>query len=489
MRFKARFSEESLAFLITIIFYFLLLFNPNNKTFVLFFFLYLFSLAYFLKDFKKSLLLSYLAAWPFNIGKSYVFELVSPSQLNLAYHPYGIGPIMVISIKEIFIVLMFLVLLRNYFLEGKNVFKFDRKSIFLLFYTFSLLVSSLVGSIRPEISAVLSLFSVSLLIFYWYLRSLADEKKSLLRLTISIVCSILLFEALLASLQFLKRSILGVSIEAVNFLPFDFATEAESFYYRSVGTFGHANGLADFLLILLFSLLPSLFFDYRKNNQIVFFSFFSGILTLFLTLGRSAWSSFVVAFLLFLFVAEKRWKLRLKFVKIVPRIFFLSLPVVIPFFVFIFLPRIINTFYSFEIYGAGYTRVEMIKEILKTIKEFPLFGIGLGMDTLYSYRLSLLRQGSVFSYFPEAVHNGYLNHLVQTGIFSLTIYLVISFSFFKDLIDKILTVENVRKKIFGLALACGLASLYLNSLWQPFLPGLQKVIFWSMIYKIGNKDV
>lgn len=480
-------KKEIFVFWFTLGFYFFLFLNLNNKTFVFFFFVYLFALYLYLRNFKLSLLLAYLASWPFNIGKSYVFELVSPSKLNLAYHSYGIGPIMMISVKEIFIVLMLLMLLRDNFLRKKKVFIFDKKGLLLVFYIFSLVISSLVGSIRPDISMILSFFSISLLILYWYLRSLLDKKGNLLKLAISVVCSILLFEGLLASLQFLRHSTLGVSIEAANFLPFDYATESENaYYYRSIGTFAHANGFANFLLVLIFSLLPSIFIDYGHTR---FFSFLVGAWALFLTLGRSAWGSFFVAFLLFLFIAEKRWRMKLKIIKNVPRIFFLCLPFIIPLFVFILFPRIKNTIYSFELYGAGYTRAKMIKEVWETIQRFPLFGIGLEMEPYYYYEISLFRRGSVFSYFPEAVHNGYLSHLVQTGIFSFLLYLAILFSFIKNLINKILLEKTAKGKIFCLALVCGLVSLCLNSILQPFIPDLQNIIFWSMIYKIKGKDV
>lgn len=483
-------KEEHFVFWATLIFYFLLLFNLNNKTLVLFFFIYLFVLYGFLKDFKKSLLLAYLASWPFNVGKTYVFELVPPSQINLPYHPYGIGPIIVISIREIFIVLMFLILFRCLVLERKNLFKFDRKSTLLTLYFFSLFISSLVGSMIREISLIISLFFISPLIFYWYINGLTNKRKSLLKASIAVFSSIMVFEALLASIQFFKGSTLGISIEASYFLPFDFSAEAQGIsYYRPVGTFAHANGLADFLLVFLFIFLPSLFFEFKKFGKILFFSFLAGFGTLLLTLGRSAWGSFFISFLFFLFVVEKRWKLRLRFNKMVLRTFFLCAPFVLPFFIFILLPRMINTFFSFQIYGAGYTRVEMIKEAWETIRKFPLFGIGLGMETYYSYQTAIFRNASVFSTFPEAVHNGYLNHLVQTGIFSFAFFVTISISFLRNLMSKISREKNIPKKILGLSLVCGFLSIYLNSLLHPGWPDLQKVVFISTIYLVGNEDV
>lgn len=474
--------EVSSIFWFTTIFYFLLLFNLNNKTLALFFILFLIILTLLLKDFKKSLFLSYLASWPIDVGKQYYFELVSPWQLNLPYHPGGIGPSVIISVREIFLFIMFLVLVRDFFLGKKHVFRLDRISIILVFYFFSLLVSAIIGSIRPEISVVVSLFSISPLILYWYIRNIANKRETLLKGSIAVFSSIIILEALLANIQFLRRGLIGISLESTWNLPFDFSSEVGAFVYRPIGSFAHANVLGEFLLFFLFALIPVIYLKLNKIRSILVFSLLAGVWTLILTLSRSSWSSFIVCVILFIFIVEKRWGLRVVVDRKTIKTFSICLILIIPFIVLAVLPRISNTFLSFNSYGTGYVRFELIKEAVDTIVKYPLFGIGLGMGSFYSYQMSLINSQSVFSSFPEVVHNGILSHLVETGIFSTAFYLLVPLLIVRRLIKYISLEKNIYNKVLTLALFCGLLSLYLNSLWQPFGPDLQKVVFLSIIY-------
>lgn len=480
-------------FLLTTFFYFFLFFNPNNKTLAIFFFIYLFLLYYFNKNFKKSLLLAYLASWPFNVGKTYVIEHVPAWQLNLPFRPYGIASNIIISIKEIFIVLMILVLIRDFFLGRRDVFKFDKFSFLLLLYFSSLTFASIFGSVRPEISLIYSFYSIKPLVLYWYTRNLIKNNKDVLLSSIVIFSSIIILQAVLASLQFIQRRPLGLSIEeSQEFLPISGGIDEEIYALRPIGTFSHANWLAGFLLPYLFIFLPSVFLRFKKIDKIAFLSFLFALETFLLTLGRSAWVSFFIALIIFLFIVEKKWKLRLKLKKEILKLFYFSLPLVLPFTIFFLIPRLVNTFYAFEIYGGGYTRIELIRETWETIKQFPFFGVGLGMDIFYSYQRSTQRllsySKSIFSYFPEAVHNGYLHLVVQTGIFPLLIFLLLSALIFRELIKHINKEKIILRKILLLSLVLGLLSPFFNAFLQPFLPGLQKMIFLSIIY-IDKKNL
>ena len=466
-------------FFISLVFYFLLLFNLNNKTLVLMFFILIFVFYLFNKSFKKSLLFAYLASWPINVGKTYVFEFVHSWQLNLSFRPYGIADTIVISIREVLMVLMLAILVREFFMGKRRVFKFDRLSLLLAGYFLSLVLSSVLGSIRPDISLILSFYSVSPLILYWYVRNLIEENKNLFFPSLAIFLSIIILEFVFAGTQFILRNPIGLSIEeSQNFLPMDQSLEAEILGFRPVGTFSHANGLANFLLIFLFIFLPSMF-GIMKITPYAFLFALGGIL---LTLSRSAWLSFVFFLIIFLFVIEKKWRVRLKISKGIKRLFFLSFPVTLPFLIFLLIPRLVNSFYAFDIYGGGYTRVELIKEAVETIIQYPLFGVGLGMEILHYYQNSLGGYGGIASYFPEAVHNGYLSLFVQAGIFPLIFFLLISIVVFRGLIKSLRTEKEVFRRILTLSLICGLGSIYLNGFIQPFLPDLQKVIFLSMIY-------
>lgn len=485
-KFRRAFGrDESLIFWVTLIFYLLLYFNPNNKTLVLFFFLYLLVLYILTKDFKKSLLLAYLASWPFKVGKTYEIELVSAWQLDLPWRPYGIANFIVISVQEIFIVLMLILLVRDFFLGKRKVFRFDIFSLCLFFYFASLVIASVLGSIRPEISLIHSLYLLGPLILYLFIRDLLIGKRNIIILSLAIFSSMVILETSLATLQFIKQNTIGVSIEiSQEFLPLSVGIEEEAFLFRPLTTFNHANELAQFLLPYLFIFLPSLFFGLKKVPRIFLFSFVAGFWTLLLTLSRSAWLSFFVSILVFLFILERRWQLRLRLRKEVLRFLALSLPFILPVFIGYLLPRFINSFYAFEIYGGGYTRIELIKESLETIRQFPLFGVGLGMDVFYTYQQSLVRTitPTVFSYFPEAVHNGYLYLLSQVGIIAFLIFLGTCALFMKELIKAIKRENLMLGKVVLLSVLLGLITLFVNNVFQASVPNLREIVFLCIIF-------
>jgi len=488
--FEDLLSKNEFAFIFwsTIIFYFFLFFNPNNKTLVISFFLYLGFLFFFTKDFKKSLLLAFLASWPILVGKTYEIKLITTQQLNMPSRPYGVNELIVISVREIFISLMFILLIREFILGKRKIFKFDIFAFSLGLFFVSLVIAAVFGSIRPNISLIFSLFYLEPIIFYFYLRNLIQEKKKILMPSLMVFAAVVIFEAILATLQFIKQGAVGLSLEiSQKFLPLSLGVDEDISFLRPVATFYHANQLAQFILPYLFLLLPSLFLFFKKLNNLMLIAFMASFWVLLLSLGRSAWISFLVCFLAFLFILEKRWHLRLKIRKKVIRFLLLSLPFVLPVFFLYLMPRLINTFYAFQVYGGAYTRIILFKESFDIIKQFPFFGVGLGMDVFYSYQQSLFKATSIFSYLPEAVHNGYLHLLVQAGIFSLLIFLFTCSLFLRNLLRAIKNQPNLIIKALQLAVFLGLLAPFLNDLFQGYIPNLHEIIFFTIIYSSSNQ--
>lgn len=481
-------EETFYTFFLTLGFYLFLFLNLNNKTLILFFFIYLFLLYLRNKDFKKSLLLAFLASWPILVGKTYEVELVTPQQLNLPWRPYGIAEFIVISVKEVFIGLMLLLLIRDFLMGKRKVFKIDIFSLVLILYFVSLVVASVFGSIRPNISLIFSLFYLEPIIFYFYLRNLVQEKKKILFPSLMVFAAIVIFQAILTTLQFMKQGTLGLSLEISHeFLPLSQGIDEEITFFRPLATFYHANQLAQFILPYLFIFLPSLFLFFKKLNKVMLIAFMASFWILLLSLGRSAWGSFLICFLAFLFILEKKWHLRLKIKKEVLRFLLLSLPFILPIFFIYLMPRLVNTFYAFQVYGGAYTRMNLIREAFDVIRQFPFFGVGLSMDVSYSYQQSLSKAVSILSYFPEAVHNGYLHLLVQAGVFSLLIFLATCFLFFRNLLKAIKNQPNLIIKVLQLAVFLGLLAPFLNNFFQAFLPNLQEIIFFTIIYSSSNQ--
>ena len=481
-------DEKIYVFCLTLFFYFCLFFNPNNKTLILSFFVYLLLLFLRNKDFKKSLLLAFLASSPILVGKTYEIKLITAQQLNMPSRPYGVNEFIIISAKEIFIGLMLILLIREFFLGKRGIFKFDIFVFTLSLFFVSLTSAAVFGSIRPNISLILSLFYLGPIIFYLYLRNLIQERKKILMPSLMVFVAMVIFEGILVTLQFIKQGAVGISLEISQLLPLALGVDEDRFFLRPVGTFYHANQLAQFILPYLFLFLPSLFsFFKRRFNNFMIFAFMFSFWILLLSVGRSAWGSFLICFLIFLFIAERRWHLRLKITKEVSRFILISLPFVLPIFFIYFMPRLINTFYTFQIYGGAYTRIILFKESFEIIKQFPFFGIGLGMDVFYSYQQLLFKSVSIFSYLPEAVHNGYLRLLTQTGIFSLGIFLFTCLIFLKNLLRAIENEQSSIIKVFQLAVFLGLLAPFLNDFFQGYLPNLYEIVFFSIIYSNRNQ--
>ena len=478
-------KEEIYTFWVTLGVYFLASFSPNNKILVLFFFFYFFLLYLLNKDLKKSLLFTYLATWPLRVGKTYEIELVSAWQLGLPWRPYGIANFIVISIKEVFIFLMLAFLIKDHLFYRKKVFKFDTFATILALYFLSLVIASLFGSIRPEISLIYSFFSIEPLILYFYLRNYLKSKKRLIFNSLAILSSLVVIEGVLATLQFIKQNTIGLSIEISHeFLPLSMGVDEDIFTFRPLTTFYHANEFAQFLLPIIFILFPFIFSKFRKSgNKIYAFSFIIGFWSLLLSLSRSAWLSFFICILAFLFIVEKKWKIKLRLQEQVKRLLFASQLILLPIMLFFIVPRLVNTFYSLEIYGGAYTRLELIKKSLETITQFPIFGVGLGMDVFYTYQNTLRSSDpSVLLTFPEAVHNGYLHLLSQTGIISSLFFYGCCLIFIRKIFINLVNAKTVRYRIFLLSTGLGLLALFFNNFFQPGHPDLQVIIFASMMY-------
>lgn len=446
------------------------------------------------RDLKKSLLFSFLASLPLHVGKAYEIDLVSAWELNIAFRPYGIADFIVISIREIICALMLVYLLRTLLVRGWKSIKLDTPALGMIIFFVGLLVASSVSSIRPEISLVHCLYFLEPLIFYFFLKLLLNERKKIIFSSLSVLAVIVFFLAFLASLQFVKQGTWGTSLEiSHDFLPLSLGIDEDIFLFRPLGTFYHPNELAQFLLPLLFIFMPFLFVWSKDQKDKVWsrtyiLTFLAGLWVLLLSFGRSAWLSFIICLLVFFYVLEKRWHLRLRIKKEVIKLIIIVIPFMLPIIIFFVLPRVFNSFFTFESYGGGSTRWELMKKSLATIGRFPLFGVGLSMDVYYTYQNPTNKPGDVFSYFPESVHNGYLYLVSQIGIPLALLFYWLCYLFIKRIFMAVKKSSSLERKIINLAVFLGVAAIFINNLFQAYLPDLPLLVFLSMIYgNYGNQ--
>lgn len=472
---------DKIYFYLTTIFYFFLLFNPNTKTLVLFFFGYLLMILFVNKNFKLSLLLAYLASLPFPAGKTFEIEFVSSEALGIPLRMRGIDATFVISVKEIFLAAMAFVIIRDFFLHKEKNIYFDALGTLLFLYFASFVAASLLGSINPNVSLLFSLYELRPLILYWYVRQLIRDRENFLFPSLAIFSSALLLEFGLATLQLVSEVQLGPAIQQNRGFSPEGDPELGQFVFRPVGTFFHPTNLTHFMLSYGILFLPSLFFGSKGQANFGVFPFIFAIATILLTLSRGAWTSFCFTLAVFLFVVEKKWHIKLRLVKTIKQIVFLGLPLVIVFLFVFVTPRLVSTFSFFGSSGGGATRTKQAAITWQIIRNHPFWGIGLEMDTLYSYLYYPSLETNIFREFPEPVHNFFLRILVQSGFIPLILLVFISLIIFRKFFQSIYRERTTKNKLILLSVALGVAGLYIYANAQPLF-NLQDVVFLMLAY-------
>lgn len=241
--------------------------------------------------------------------------------------------------------------------------------------------------------------------------------KSILRLEIlTTIFSIgILFESLLAIIQFLQKSSIGGILYFFGERTFTSDTPGIAnavlngeLVLRPYATFPHPNVLAGFLLIAMTIIM----FGDRKFLYV--FVLAIGTIALFLTMSR-------VAILLWLLVVGL-WFIRKSYILHLTSSIRLLVVLVLIGSIgsIIVLSPISSRFTNFSLTDESIVmREQLLSSSLEMIKTHPIFGVG-----LHNFLINLpdvqKPQGSVYSFQP--VHNIYLLVLVETGIVGFTFF-------------------------------------------------------------------
>lgn len=459
-------NEEWFVFWTTLSFYlFLFFFNLNNKTLMLLFIPLIFIYHSYFENIRLSLFLSFLASYIFFVGKSYQINII-PRELILSdKFPEGVNLYFVIGVRDVLSFLMLFFLIKDTLHSKKIIFPLDIFTALLFFYYTWTLVGSLFFSLKPEISLLFLLQSFELMVFFLFYRSYFAKSKKATKLLIFLFSAILVFEGVITGLQFINGSYLGTSIEGHFISSFGRGTDEYKFYYRPQGTFNHPNFLANFTLPLL---LITFSYLYHKRNYkrevtaIIITAFLFGGLLLILTASRSAWLSFVVGLLFFLFFVEKLWHYPIKLPRLKLRQFLLLLLPIITAALLVLPWRITKSFYTFEEHGGGHIRQRLLREALILIQKYPLFGVGLDMSVLAAFRENI---SGLQVFFPNIVHNGFLIIALESGVPALLFFLGFLFFMGRKVVQT-LPLSNKHSKIGCIAGISALISLSTNMLLQ-----------------------
>lgn len=426
----------------------------------------------------------------FGLGQTYSFVAVpaiavhSPQYWEGRNLAFSLTPLLIIFLSG-------LVLLFIFWKKNTINLLLHEKLILILFGMYGL---SFVGSIMPFVSLVITSYELTLAVWGVYLilamknLSMLQVKKLIFTLTIIFIV-VLLQDSLLVFGQVIKRGALGLAIERTQVAPvFGLGADERSGVFRPFGFNIHPNGLANEVILLGMSILISLQYlsdKFIKRNKIINKISIGVILLssliIIVSLSRAA---FVAIFLSLLFFAYRHPKLLKKIKNLQQILVIKSKPwlkvvifIVLAILTFKLTSRLFDSIYSFSELGGVTTRTEQYKEAIEVFKNYPLFGVGVGMFMSASYQLF---PDGIMRYFPEPVHNGFLLFLVERGALGAITYLIF-------LIYFCLEISNLKiKKLTKTMIYLGIISSFVMMIFHPqnnFLSFLMVLILFILHYE------
>lgn len=423
-------NDERYLFWVTFLYYLISTLNLNNKT--LFVSLLGLWLVYHvrLKNIHSSLLFTALASLIYLVGKTWLVELISPKLLRSTDFPRGYIAFVAVTPFQIFASLTLVLIARDAIrgiadMRRKAVKLFSRPAVMILlsFFFWRILGALVVESVYG-LPLIYSLQSLSYGVVFIGLMLYLSQDIFYQPKILSLFGAMAVFEVILSALQWLRRSSLGLAIEAQESILTYLQGPGQEFYsVRPIGTFSHPNELALFSLFMAVLFLPLLYLKERrlrvgKNADLIFF--ISATLTLILSLGRSAWIAFFICLALFLYLVEKKWNRHVLSLDRIP----IKTLVYVLLFATVFFPmitsRAVRSLELFQPTGGGETRMRLIVESLHLIKQKPIFGAGMGLSGMSMFQFN---PEGIISTFPSVVHNLYLLIASESGIPALTLFL------------------------------------------------------------------
>jgi len=370
------------------------------------------------------------------------------------------------------------------------------------YFLFALVAISAI-SIKNSSSHVLSAYNVlkltEFVFFYFYLKNYAVGKFGLMRPMIVLICGGL-FQAVIAILQFLKQSSLGLGLLGESVLAPNL-TGVASFYnlngekiIRAYGTTPHPNILSAYLFLAIFSFyFVYLYFNiyhkdkvyYKKFNFFLLISYPLILLSFFFTFARVTvflwFSGFIVRASLILNIQRFRKIFGVGVNKLkLTKILIISTMVVVLFGIFYWSEAISRVKISSG-EEAVQLRIFYNKESLKSLN---WFGVGSGNFVNWL----LLKEPNLPRNLYQPVHNIYLLIYSETGILGITVFILFLVFLVKDFI-----ASTKMDKLYHYSFLMMFLSFLFIGLFDHFLWTLQqgRLMFWLLcavltIFKNGD---
>lgn len=287
---------------------------------------------------------------------------------------------------------------------------------FLLIWLIS--AAGLSRAVMPGVIKVENLWVLleSWLIFLYFANNIRDRQMVINILLVLLATGVL--QALLGLGQFFTGGTLGLTIfgEGESYMMMQAGV---GYVSRVMGTFGHPNALAGYLVMLFLINLALFWAPIAPRLKILLIPMFLLIsCTLTLTFSRGAWLALGLSGMVTVYLCIARRSRRLVLSLLVALflmvVFFVtSMGVITP-----LRERLFE-----EDYGAARSRVPMSQVALTIISQHPWLGVGLGDYTAAAPYYDKTKEGISIT-FPYPVHNEFMLIAGELGIPALVLFLV-----------------------------------------------------------------
>jgi O-antigen ligase len=465
-------------FWVCLVFLFSIYFINLSQYIVIFLFgVLLLYLARRLHNLTLSAALVSIISFCIQIGKTYEVLLLAPGEVSPIRAPEGYSIIFSFTINHIVGILLLGLIIQGILNKKFLVVKLLPLDVLI----FSLFVlswfSALFGSKMPEYSSIYALLSLSTAIKYVFFRLNSDMLIRHKSLFLSIIASMLMFESIIALIQYVNSGPLAKTIELQKHLEeFGGGTDEINFVFRPVGTFGHANYLSAF-----FALCSSIIFaTYVTNgNYIYLFAFILSLVANALTLSRGGWVALVPFFIAFRTQLIMKFRQLFSHISLLNKLLLLISSLVIS--ITIIIPRVIQSMNinSSDIGNGLGIRVSQFENALQLIILHPLLGTGGGMSVIEGYGIDPL---GVMWQFPSSIHNIYALYAVENGVPAMIIYVFIILYLLMRLIKRYSHSYNSNRIVYK-GLIVGFLGINLIGLLQPY-DFLELLVLFAIIFVI-----
>jgi len=240
----------------------------------------------------------------------------------------------------------------------------------------------------------------------------------------------------------------------------------------SFGTFGNRNQYAAYMVMVV-PLTVGFALSCKNQFQKFIFAFFSAIITagVFLSSSRGGSLSLIFSFALMFFLLKKE-----KLIKGNYWAFCIPIFLGIGFLLTTgFEPFKNRLFVLWESLGLRWTVNE---EAFKIIKDFPLFGVGLGNFN----HIFTIYQKSTYSLYYKHLHNDYLQLIIETGLIGAFVYFAFLFKIFKNIFSELKQRHDSFAKNIVIGGVCGLFGLMIHSFFDfNFHIPAVSLLFWFIL--------